>query len=95
MRDNQQAISAGPTTTTIFSAAAAGRRARTVLVTCAHDSTNPIEYRIDDPEDTPGEWALLQPGDAVRLGPFAQDIGTITARGVGGAGSGGVEVLSS
>lgn len=100
-RNNRIAISAGPGWTNVFQttrAASPGTDgvvgASDVLLSCASDSSNPLEYRVEDPADPAGEVARLAPGDAVRLHGSKSLIQHIVMRGVGGAAVGGVEVLA-
>jgi len=94
MHDNQQVIPVGPSFATIFDYVDAGLGvpARRVLVSCAADSANPLDYRLANaPEET---YARLQPGEAFALGPYQFPITQIEARGVGGSATGGYEVMS-
>ncbi len=99
MHDNRQTIAEGPDFVTIFDHTDAGLGAKVMrlLVTCAADSVNPIEYRLADASGiaaATGKVARLQPGEAIALGPFPTGIGQVDARGVGGAGTGGYEVMA-
>lgn len=97
-RNNRLSIPAGPGWTDVFRAADAagadGPGARELLLTCAADSANPLEYRVEAPADPPGppeQSARLEPGEAVRLVGVNQFIRHVVMRGVGGAATGGVE----
>lgn len=96
-RDNRIAIDEGPDFTDLFRSTDAGGTdgigLRSVLISCAADSANPIEYRIESPADPEDEVGYLAPGEVVRLSPPGAPIQHITARGVGGAATGGVEDL--
>ena len=94
-RNNRQAIAAGPAWTDVFRSADAGGTdgygARELLLTCAADSANPIEYRVESPGDPANEQAQLFPGDAARIAGHNQLLHHVVMRGVGGAATGGVE----
>ena len=94
-RNNRLSIPAGPGWTDVFRAADAGGAdgpgARELLLTCAADSANPLEYRVEAPADPPSESARLEPGEAARLAGVNQFIRHVVMRGVGGAATGGVE----
>jgi len=96
-RNNRLAIAEGPGWTDVFRAEGAGGSdgfgARELLLTCAADSTVPLEYRVEAPQDPPGEQAELKPGEAVRLIGDSQHIRHVQMRGVGGAATGGVEEI--
>jgi len=97
-RNNRLAIAAGPGWTAVFRAADAGGTdgpgARELLLTCAPDSANPIEYRVEAPADPAGQQAHLKAGEAARITGVNQHIRHVVMRGVGGAATGGVEETS-
>jgi len=97
-RNNRLAIAAGPGWTAVFRAADAGGTdgpgARELLLTCAPDSANPIEYRVEAPADPAGQQAHLKVGEAARITGVNQHIRHVVMRGVGGAATGGVEETS-
>lgn len=93
MRNNRMSVPAGPAFTDLFSAASAGARVRALVVSCASDSAVAMEYRVDEPADPAGEAARLEPGEAVSL-EYPSGVGRVSARGVAGVATGGVEVRS-
>lgn len=97
-RDNRLAIPAGPGWTSVYRTQDQGGAdgvigAREMLVSCAAESANPAEYRLESPEDPPGQQATLLPGESVRLTGARSLIRHVVMRGVGGAATGGVESL--
>lgn len=98
-RNNRINIPAGPAFTSVYRTSREGGSdgavgALELLVSCAADSANPVEYRLEDPADPAGETATLFPGESVRLIGATGPINHIVMRGVGGAAIGGVEVLA-
>jgi hypothetical protein len=98
-RNNRIAIPAGPTWTDAYKTSQAGGSdgavgAAEILISCAADSENAIQYRLEIPADPAGESATLFPGESVRLTGHTQPIRHVVMRGVGGSAVGGVEVLS-
>ncbi len=96
-RDNRQVIGIGPAWTDVFRAVNAGGSdgpgSRELLLSCAADSAVPLEYRLEAPQDPPGQQAQLKAGEAIRLVGDSQRIGHVQMRGVGGAATGGVEEI--
>lgn len=97
-RNNTIAIPAGPAWTDVFRTNGAGGSdghvgSRELLLSCAASSANAIQYRVERPADPAGEQATLQPGESVRLTGDRSLIEHVVMRGVGGAATGGVEVL--
>lgn len=94
-RNNRIAIGAGPGWTDVFRANDAGGTdgagARELLLSCAADSANPIEYRVEAPADPANEQARLAPGEVARITGHNQFVRRVAMRGVGGAATGGVE----
>jgi len=72
-----------------------GRAVRAIQITCKAEETNGLEYRLEDPEDPAGEWALLDAGESTLLIGAGQTgrIGHIIGRGSGGATVAIVEVV--
>ncbi|TVQ64478.1 MAG: hypothetical protein EA379_01285 [Phycisphaerales bacterium] len=98
-RNNRLSVGAGPTWTDVFRSADAGGAdgrsgARELLLSCAADSDNPIEYRVEAPADPADQQARLNPGEAARIRGANQFIRHVVMRGVGGAATGGVEEIS-
>ena len=106
-RNNRQSIAASPSTTEIFQSATAeagdggdGAACDGIIVSCAPDSSNPMEYRLEGPGGDPsGEWARLEAGESVTLygrrnvAGAESKIHHVSARGAGGTATGGVEIV--
>ncbi|TVQ33886.1 MAG: hypothetical protein EA376_01240 [Phycisphaeraceae bacterium] len=96
-RSNRISIAAGPSWTDVFrsqdAGGADGAGARELLLTCAADSANALEYRLEAPADPEDEQAELKPGEAARITGSNQFIRHVVMRGVGGAATGGVEEI--
>jgi hypothetical protein len=96
-RDNRQTIAASPTETSVFQSDDAGGTdgfgVRELLISCASDSANDLQYRCEKPADPTGEWATLKPGECFRLIGHNRLIEHVVCRGVSGAATGGVEVM--
>ena len=96
-RNNRLAIPNGPAWTDVFRSIDAGGTdgagARELLLTCALDSANPIEYRVELPADPANEQAQLFAGDAARVEGHNQLLHHVVMRGVGGAATGGIEEI--
>ena len=96
-RNNRQTIAVSPTETDVFRTNDAGGTdgfgSREMLLSCASDSANALEYRVAKPAETAGEWAMLKPGESIRLIGHNVMLERITCRGVSGAATGGVEEM--
>ena len=96
-RDNRQAIPIGPAWTDVFRSNDAGGSdgpgARELLLSCAPDSLNAIDYRIEVPADPVGEKARLEKGEVFRLVGRNQLIHHVQMQGVGSGATGGVEEI--
>ncbi len=97
-RNNRLAISLGPAWTDVFQSADAGGAdgagMREVLLSCAADSDNALEYRFLAPADPGSDVGTLAPGEVFRAVGLRQQINHIQMRGLIGAATGGIEEIA-